>query len=229
MRIGLYILIGRTGIIEDMQAKSRSRRRPKDEKRIPLSMRITPSVRKSLVAAAATSGRSITQEAELRLEYSLRDERVLDEALELAYGPINADFLLSLLAPILKSAQQVSNMFSDYESWMDNENTSIAVSEIFHELFSSINCLYPLGKDDEYGRRRDRYYVDKQILGIMNNEEWLRQRRSKIGTRTFLLEKWLTDLKKKAEAEEAKPLDVDAMTKHISIMKDDGTIVGGDQ
>lgn len=212
-----------------MQAELRSRRRPKDEKRIPLSMQITPSVRKSLVAAAAASGRSITQEAELRLEYSLRDERVLDEALELAYGRVNADILLSLLAAILKSAQQVSDTFSDYESWMDNKNTSSAILEIFNELFFAINCPHTFRKEDEFSKRRDRYYLDKQILQIMNNEEWLRQRRSKIGTRTFLVEKWLTDLKNKVEAEEAKPLDVQAMTRHISIIKDDGTIVGGDQ
>jgi hypothetical protein len=45
-------------------------RRTKDQKRIPLSMRITPALRDLLVSQAAENGRSITQEAEIRLQQS---------------------------------------------------------------------------------------------------------------------------------------------------------------
>jgi hypothetical protein len=52
------------------KTKPDSARRPKDQKRIPLSMRITPALREELVAKAADNGRSITQEAEFLLELS---------------------------------------------------------------------------------------------------------------------------------------------------------------
>ena len=69
-------------------------RRPKDQKRIPLSMRITPETRDRLVAEAADNGRSITQEAELRLQQSFRDDRSLDQALDFKFG---GDMMAALL------------------------------------------------------------------------------------------------------------------------------------
>ena len=68
-------------------------RRSKDQKRIPLSMRITPQIRERLVAGAEINGRSITQEAEFRLEQSFGQQSLFDEVLDLAYGPRVAAFL----------------------------------------------------------------------------------------------------------------------------------------
>jgi hypothetical protein len=45
-----------------------------DIKRVPLSFRTTPVLRDALDAAAATSGRSLAQEVELRLEQSFRED-----------------------------------------------------------------------------------------------------------------------------------------------------------
>src|SRR6266576_1167682 len=67
--------------------KPRRGRRPKDQKRIPLSLRITPRVKEWLVKEAAESGRSLTQEAEFRLEGSFLRQALFDEVLDLAYGP----------------------------------------------------------------------------------------------------------------------------------------------
>ena len=47
---------------------------PKASGRVPLSMRVTPAVRKKLERSAAKKGRSISQEAEIRLEQSFDRE-----------------------------------------------------------------------------------------------------------------------------------------------------------
>jgi hypothetical protein len=56
-----------------MTEQSQAGRRPKDQKRIPLSVRITPQTRVNLLASAAQTGRSITQEAEARLDESFAE------------------------------------------------------------------------------------------------------------------------------------------------------------
>jgi hypothetical protein len=53
---------------------------------VGLSLRVTPQTKRALDAAAAASGRSISQEAELWLEAAQRDQRILKDALALAYG-----------------------------------------------------------------------------------------------------------------------------------------------
>jgi hypothetical protein len=81
--------------------KSPSDRRRKDQKRVPLSMRITPKVREWLEKEAADSGRSLTQEAEFRLEQSLQEEKRIPDAMRRIYGSQLAGFLL-LIGGILR-------------------------------------------------------------------------------------------------------------------------------
>ena len=47
--------------------------------RVPLSLRVTPSTKEGLDRAAEENGRSRSQEAEMRLERSLHDDRLLSE------------------------------------------------------------------------------------------------------------------------------------------------------
>jgi hypothetical protein len=47
-------------------------RRPKDQKRIPLNLRVTPQMRRSLEWSAHSTGRSLSQQAEFLLEFALR-------------------------------------------------------------------------------------------------------------------------------------------------------------
>ena len=79
-----------------MSERKRPGRRPKDQKRLPLSVRITPALRDLLVSTAKANGRSITQEAEIRLEYAVRDERRIEEILALVYGRCLAGILMAL-------------------------------------------------------------------------------------------------------------------------------------
>jgi len=64
--------------------------------RLPLGLRVTPELKKKLNDASNASGRSLSQEAELRLEHSFNTTNVLFEALDLAYGRRWTGLLLAL-------------------------------------------------------------------------------------------------------------------------------------
>ena len=64
--------------------------------RVPLGLRVTPELKAKLDSAAKDSGRSQSQEAELRLEQSLRSEGALYDALDLAYGSELTAIVLTL-------------------------------------------------------------------------------------------------------------------------------------
>lgn len=88
--------------------------RPKGPERSPLSLRVTPEVRMKLDQAAAQTGRSISQEAELRLERSFDRQDLLCESASYAFGPRLAGTLLAvgkavaLLGPLQKFAVTMS-------------------------------------------------------------------------------------------------------------------------
>ena len=54
--------------------------------RVPLGLRVSTELKTKLDGAAKASGRSQSQEAELRLEQSLKSEEALYKTLDLAYG-----------------------------------------------------------------------------------------------------------------------------------------------
>jgi hypothetical protein len=58
------------------------RRHPQAGKLVPLSFRVTAEVRRKLEAAALANGRSLTAEAEMRLEGSFAAEAMITEALK---------------------------------------------------------------------------------------------------------------------------------------------------
>ena len=67
---------------------------PKPGERVSLGLRVTADIKQKLDEAAARSGRSQSQEAELRLERSFEREELLPEVLTLAYGKPLADVLI---------------------------------------------------------------------------------------------------------------------------------------
>jgi hypothetical protein len=64
--------------------------------RLPLGLRVTKDLKKKLGDAANASGRSLSQEAELRLEHTFNTTNVLFDALDLAYGRHWTGLLLAL-------------------------------------------------------------------------------------------------------------------------------------
>lgn len=72
------------------------KRKPKDGERVALSLRMTPALKRRLDAAAERGGRSLSQEAEVRLERSFDREDLLSEGLTLAFGDRLAGLLIML-------------------------------------------------------------------------------------------------------------------------------------
>lgn len=71
-------------------------RKVKDGDRVPLSLRVSPEVKKRLDNAAEYTGRSQSQEAEYRLMRSFEHQLFLTEALALRHGPKGAAVMLVL-------------------------------------------------------------------------------------------------------------------------------------
>ncbi len=70
-----------------------SPRGPYQDKRANIATRVTHQTRTALEEAADASGRSLSQEIELRLERSFERERTLQETLELRFGRQTATLL----------------------------------------------------------------------------------------------------------------------------------------
>jgi uncharacterized protein (DUF1778 family) len=83
----------------------RGRGRPTVGERVSLGLRVTPEMKRQLDTAAEQSGRSQSQEAELRLEHTFDRQGLLSEVLVLRYGTtIAAD--LMWLGEIMKVLRQ---------------------------------------------------------------------------------------------------------------------------
>ena len=66
--------------------RARPTKQPKPGKRAALELKVTAQLRQSLDRASRQSGRTQTQEAELRLERSFERQSLFTEVLELQYG-----------------------------------------------------------------------------------------------------------------------------------------------
>jgi hypothetical protein len=72
--------------VKTIRRGGRPKRKPKPGERVQLGLRVTPALKKNLDAAAEQSGRSQSQETELRLERSFDRQGLISDALELAFG-----------------------------------------------------------------------------------------------------------------------------------------------
>jgi hypothetical protein len=157
-RMGRYIRNDKEGHKGIMTEQSRRGRRPKDQKRVPLSMRVTPAVREQLVSIAAESGRSITQEAEIRLERSLRTEYLLIQCLDIAFGQENTHLLYTLGNAIV-SATYSARGSAGVDRWHDDASVFESVKNVVSEIFEK---LRPPGTANDQ--------VTKQIEHIIKND-----------------------------------------------------------
>src|SRR5262245_29630464 len=79
------------------------KRKPKPGERFQIGVRVTPEMKHRLEGAAESSGRSLSQEAELRLERSFDREDLVGDVLSAAYGEEMAG-LLALVASAMTNA-----------------------------------------------------------------------------------------------------------------------------
>ena len=100
--------------------------------RVPLGLRVTVDLKNKLDRASHDSGRSQSQEAELRLESSFRSCRIAIEALELAFGAETAKFMLRV-GMMIRSASSAGNFITgtmhddDLAAWLENPFVFAAV------------------------------------------------------------------------------------------------------
>jgi hypothetical protein len=99
--------------------KSRGRGRPRKAvvpgERYLLTARLTPETRMKIEQAAGRNGRSLTQEAEARLEQLFRDEELLG-------GPGTADVLL-MLARVIRKIEEDTG-----KPWRQDYDTALVVN-----------------------------------------------------------------------------------------------------
>src|SRR4051812_29559407 len=84
-----------------------------ERRRSNLSLRVRTETRSALEEAAAQNGRSLSEEAELRLDYTVRAEQGAEQLLDFAYGrPLSG--LLLLMARVLREAGSNAGFATSY-------------------------------------------------------------------------------------------------------------------
>lgn len=90
--------------------------------RASLGLKVTSEIKQRLDAAARANGRTQSQEAEVRLEQSFRDEKLLPQILDLAHGEQTAGLLMLLARCIDEVSSQAGFAerlaIGDAETWM---------------------------------------------------------------------------------------------------------------
>jgi hypothetical protein len=89
--------------MDEGKKRGRPRKAPEPGTRVSLGLKVTPTIKNKLDEAAEASGRTQSQEAELRIERSFEREALLGEALNLSYGPNLAGIAL-LIADVMHHA-----------------------------------------------------------------------------------------------------------------------------
>jgi hypothetical protein len=105
----------------------------KEIKRYPLNMRTTKRIREKLESAAESSGRSLAQEVEYRLELSFKTQDLLHDVLTLAYG--------ERLANLLTQIGNDNKHITDAEHTLSEMNAFIADDRQLQELKESARDL----------------------------------------------------------------------------------------
>jgi hypothetical protein len=125
---------------------AKRRGRPTVGERVPLGLRVTPEIKLRLDAAAAQSGRSQSQEAELRLGHSFEREDLLPEVLGEPYSPPMAGLLLALGLVMthtgLREYWARSTDFGFNDHWI---NDPTAFDEALRGAFALLNYARPAG------------------------------------------------------------------------------------
>ena len=130
----------------------RPHREPDSGERVGLSLRVTPETKRSLDAAAAAAGRSLSQEAELRLEQSFSRQALLSGAMSLAYGRQATAIVLTLARELVHAGRIGSvistGKFETMENWVSNPfayKQAIEAAGAVLEAFRPPGQISPVG------------------------------------------------------------------------------------
>ena len=178
-----------------MLGEQHRKRRLKDEKRIPLNLRTAPVIRQQLEAAAARSGRSLSQESELRLQQTFRDERVFDETVDLHFGRIGGDLLIGVVGAVFTAAREVCRT-QHIEYWLDDAALQREAATTLRFL---IGGEHPK-PEPEVTPTVAELLMRQIVLRIMTSDSWVAQRRERLGPYADLIEARVRDLQERYES-----------------------------
>jgi TraY domain len=167
------------------------RRAPVPGERVSLGLRVTPEMKARLDAEARRSGRSQSQEAELRLEQSFRNDNYADQAMDLAYG-LRLTALLKALGRVMVDAGPVAAMrktgrHQDAVNWMSN---AYAFDQAAEAVATVLEALQPEGDKtapNEIDNRLGEMMATGALIAIKDREcggelgDWARPVRERFG------------------------------------------------
>jgi hypothetical protein len=111
-------------------------------KRYPLNMRTTFEVRQELERAATATGRSLAQEAEHRIQQTFQNQKILQEALDLSFGP-EISGLLMVIGDVMRTTAQTVAFTSSgdpsIENWTEEPLIYDAVAKAVSTVFDQHN------------------------------------------------------------------------------------------
>lgn len=142
--------------MDQPRRRGRPRKEPVEGDRVTLGLRVTAQTKKRLDEAADASGRSQSQEAEIRIERSFDRQELLGEALELAYGAPLAQLLRAIgwamaTAGPLAAAEAIEGG-SRAERWLGAKENWPAINEARNEAAEAAIALlrwFQHGQDAE--------------------------------------------------------------------------------
>jgi hypothetical protein len=122
----------------------RPTKKPEPGTRVSLGLKVTPEIKHKIDEAARASGRTQSQEAELRLERAFEHDRLLPDVLETAFGRQLAGVLL-MLGTAMKQAGEISTIASfgfGMQNWFD---VSYAFDQAARSANQILQALRPAG------------------------------------------------------------------------------------
>jgi hypothetical protein len=109
--------------------------------RTQIGIRVGADVKRLLDAAITESGRTQSQEAELRIDLTFRAQELLDQALEMTFGRQLAGLLLTLGRTISvtgrRGAFEATRSFEEMDRWMANPYAFNQVVEAVNEILTA--------------------------------------------------------------------------------------------
>jgi hypothetical protein len=164
--------------------------------RAALGLRVTHAVKNQLDTAAKQNGRTQSQEAEVRLENSFRNERVLDEVIDLHFGHANGELLLSVFGAVLNAATEALRTQSHTGDWIDDPATQKAVASLLRSLAAGLDgSAEPTNPNRTFAELLMRRFLVRSVM----TPDWLAQRRERLGRQADWIEEWVRRLQQQYE------------------------------
>lgn len=135
--------------------------------RFQLGVRVTAELKRKLDAAAEHSGRSQSQEAELRLEHTFDRQALLPEVLTLAYGSEEIAGMVMMVGAVLSETHRfLRNVVVKDEDGNYSEPGSHALDQAIKAAQHVLEAIRPVDAKDDWVAEPAEQWADIMIRGI---------------------------------------------------------------